>query len=99
MSEYQAIAQNQAPSPHPSGLPPTSKKVVMQLTWIAANHCYRIRAITNTTYYKPDQWLREEDLAIIATKYPNWEFSVDTPDYLGALLGIVGRVAPIAPFL
>jgi hypothetical protein len=76
-----------------SGIPPVTKEVVMELSWVDATKRYRIRTISNTSYYKPDQWLTEEGVAIIAMKYPNWKFSASSPDYIAMLLGLMGRVA------
>jgi len=77
------------PSPQPHWTPPSSDKIVqMQLTWIAATNCYKIVTVSNTSYYKPDQWIREEDLAKIDAM-PRWNYAVSSPDYLAMLMGLV----------
>ena len=85
-------AKLRGPAPQPHWVPPSSDKtVVMTLSWIAATNCYKIIAVTNTSYYKPDQWIREEDLEKIAAM-PRWTFSVTSPDYIGMLLGLARNV-------
>jgi len=84
------------PSPQPDWVPPSPDKIVnMQLTWIEATKRYKIVTITNTGYYKPDQWLLEEDIHKISAM-PRWNFAVSSPDYIGMLLGLVKNL-PLPP--
>lgn len=84
------------PSPMPNWTPtPPEKTVQIQLSWIDATKRYKIITITNTNYYKPDQWIMEEDLAKI-TAMKNWTYSVSSPDYLAMILGIAKNL-PLPP--
>lgn len=80
------------PSPMPNWVPtPPDKIVQMQLSWIDATKRYKIITITNTNYYKPDQWLMEDDLAKI-TAMKGWNYSVSSPDYLAMILGLAKSI-------
>jgi hypothetical protein len=82
-------------SPQPTWTPtPPSKKVFLHLTWIDATKRYKIITVNNTGYYKPDQWIMEDDIHKI-TAMENWEYTVDSPDYLGAILGVARKLVPL----
>ena len=98
--DYQATEAMKGPAPPDpkfmgaAEMAAPSKKVTLTLTYIALGNKYRIRTLTNTTYYKPDQWLTEQYVTDIG-KLPNWEYFVDSPDWLGMLLGIARRGASL----
>ena len=82
----------QGPTPQPSWTPPSTDKIVnMQLSWIDATKRYKIITISNTGYYKPDQWILEPDIATISAM-KGWNFSVSSPDYLAMLFGLVKNI-------
>lgn len=82
------------PSPDATWTPPSPDKIVhMDLTWIDAAKCYKIITVTNTAYYKPDQWIMEADLHKISAM-PRWTFSVTVPDYIGMILGVAHKLMP-----
>ena len=100
MADWQPLPENE-------GLPPPAvklgavaggKKIVLALTWIVGSKVYRIRTVTNTAYYKPDEWLSEEAMRTLEGM-PGWEFTVDSPDYLGGLMALVERVLVPIPLV
>lgn len=76
---------------NPDGLPSHDKKVQIAFSWIVGLKAYQIVSVTNTSYYKPGEWLYEPDVAKLAAR-PGWEFSVTSPDYLGMFLGLAGKM-------
>lgn len=88
-----------APAPDPTWQIAEGKTVHLTLTWIAAAKAYKIGEVSNSAYYKPDLWIMEADLHKMQMQ-KQYTFSSTSPDYLGALLGIVRKAAPgVAPLL
>ena len=92
--------------PDPDHLPPhepakqkdpylsPDKKVMLTLSWIPGLNAYEIIGVTNTSYYKPKQWLYEAAVKKLEQR-PGWEFSVTSPDYLAMFLGLASKMVSL----
>jgi hypothetical protein len=67
---------------HPTTIAP--KKISLGLTWYGT--AFQVKSITNSTYYRPGQWMTAE-VAQKCCDIPNWEVTMVDNDILGNLLG------------
>lgn len=55
---------------------------------------YKVKQITNTTWYKPGDWLTEDITAQIC-KLPKWKVVVEDYEWIQKTLGLVGNFVHI----
>jgi hypothetical protein len=69
---------------------PAPKPKTIKMTLIWGQSQYQVKTITNSTAYKPDQWLDEEIVAkLCSEEYPNWDISMSNDQTFQQILGMV----------
>jgi hypothetical protein len=60
------------------------------MTLIWGRNQYQVKTITNSTAYKPDEWLDEEIVTkLCSDEYPNWDISMANDQTMQQILGMV----------
>jgi hypothetical protein len=68
---------------HPTAPPP--KPIIIVLAWYV--HDYKVKSITNTTWYKPGQWLSPTVVQKLCD-LPGWQVNMADNDLIAAITGM-----------
>jgi hypothetical protein len=63
----------------------THKPIVIVLEWFV--HDYKVKSITNTTWYKPGQWLAPNVVQKLCD-LPGWQVNMVDNDLIAAITGM-----------
>jgi len=95
------MADVKAPEPHEiiqkfdkSILPPHNKKISLTLVYFKPTNSYQVQAITNTTWYAPDDWLSRDVVREICN-LPNWDVTMAQSHFFSTMIGNVKSVVPV----
>jgi len=78
-------------APEPADNAQKKKQVTLMLSYFRPTNAYEVKEISNSTWYKPGDWLTEATVKEIIDKMPNWEIIMAELDFLSKLpLPIVG---------
>lgn len=69
--------------------PPSNKDVEISLLFVSVGYVYQVKSVTNTTWYKPGDWLTESVVAEIC-KIPRWTIRIESYELLKKIFDIVG---------
>lgn len=73
---------------------PKGKKISLTLMFGMFSHAYQVKTITNTTYYKPGEWMSPE-VAEQCCNLPNWEVTMVGDDIIQFITGAVGAAMAV----
>src|SRR5690348_17705306 len=73
---------------------PKNKKITMTVMFGMFCHAYQVKTITNTTYYKPGEWMTAEVLDQI-NLLDNWETQCFDDDIMNAITNTVGAATAL----
>jgi hypothetical protein len=67
------------------------KQVSLMLAYMRITNNYEVKSITNSTWYKPGDWLSVESVEKIIATLPNWEVVMAELDFLSKIpIPVVG---------
>lgn len=76
------------------GAIPKGKKITMTLMWGVIARAYQVKSITNTTYYRPGEWMCPE-VAEQCAVLPDWEVTSVQDDIINAVTGLAGAIVGV----
>jgi hypothetical protein len=70
------------------------RQVSLMLAYMRITNTYEVKSITNSTWYKPGDWISADNVQKIVDTLPNWEVVMAELDFLSKIpIPVIGGIA------
>lgn len=73
---------------------PEKKAVNLTLIWDGLSRRYQVKSISNTTWWKPGDWVPEAEIKKVCEEQPDWQITMAENDFLQRIFSVLPLPIP-----